>query len=291
MSNKPLAEKSEMPPPWLDELAQNGLVPYIATSKHLLSSFNLNPFGIELQSFVMEDDASRAFLEAYLLSNALSFKTPEYKMQNWVFVDCVLLQQSIVGFMKKKEDIPPDLLKHFENDPCVDLSALTHIPLSGQIDAEAADDSLVNYSLFSLGREAGGIKNLGLFTKLLSLEAHRAQGKEYRIIAQYDSPSLKVHGRISSSMEIEQPMVPLHPGKDMTLVLKMNVGYDAHAIQTLPTSITPSFWLNAHDIETKKTMQDGIQNGKSYIIAPPFSVTRSDGVFLPIVERLSTCNL
>ncbi len=280
-------EKSvrEKPPAWLASLLEHGYVPYIATSKRLLPHFNLKPFGIDLCPFVMEAEEHKALLEAYLLSNSLSFKSADYKMPGWVYVDCVLMQESVVGFMKPKGDIPKVMLEHYQNDPCIELEQLSHIPVSGQIDAMAADGSFVNFSLFSLGREIDGVKNLGLYTKILSLETHMANGKEYRVIAQYDSPSIKVHGRVSKSMEIEQSMVPLHPGKDMTLILKMNVNYSPDHVEIPDHPIKPTFWLNAHDMSTKRRIQEGIESGKHYIIAPPYSVTRSDGVFLPIIER------
>jgi hypothetical protein len=281
----------DKPPTWLSSLMEHGYVPYIATSKRLLPHYNLSPFGIDLCPFVMEEQEHKALLEAYLLSNSLSFKSPDYKMPDWVYVDCVLLQESVVGFMKPKGDIPKSLLDHYKNDPCIDFGQLTHIPVSGQIDAMAADGCLVNFSLFSLGREVDGIKNLGLYTKILSLETHRANGKEYRIIAQYDSPSLKVHGRIAQALEIEQPMVPLHPGKDMTLVLKAIVSYNPEEVDEPVPPLKPTFWLNAHDVAAKQRMQEGIKNGWQYIIAPPYSVTRNDNIFLPIVERPTTCNL
>jgi hypothetical protein len=34
-------------------------------------------------------------------------------------------------------------------------------------------------------------------------------------------------------------------------------------------------------------MAEGIKQGKRYIIAPPFSVQREGGVFLPIVEKVA----
>ncbi|MDD5587323.1 MAG: hypothetical protein PHY92_10300, partial [Alphaproteobacteria bacterium] len=102
---------------------------------------------------------------------------------------------------------------------------------------------------------------------------------------------LKVHGRITKSMEIEQPMVLLHPGKDMTFVLKMNVSYSAGDIGASEHPMTPTFWLNSHDIAAKHRMQEGIKQGKSYVIAPPYSVTRNNGIYLPIIERPQICGL
>ncbi|MDD3287575.1 MAG: hypothetical protein PHX43_01025 [Alphaproteobacteria bacterium] len=286
MSNKSACRKIEgKTPDWLLSLMNHGYMPYIATSERLLPHFNMKPFGIDLCPFVMERQENKDFLEAYLLSNSLSFKSPNYKMPGWVYVDCVLLQESVVGFMKLKEEIPKELLLHYQNDAAIDCDFLEYIPVSGQVDAQAVDGSLVNFSLFSLGREVDGFKNLSLYTKLLSLETHGAKGKECRVIAQYDNPAIKTHGRASLSLEIEQPMVPIHPGKDMTLILKMSVNYDSESVDVPQTSIAPTFWLNANDIEAKHRMQEGIKNGKQYFIAPPFSVTRDDGIFLPIIER------
>lgn len=277
-------------PSWLTDIIDKGYIPYIATSEHLLPHFNLKPFGIKLQTFTLEDSSAQPFLEAYLLSNSLSFKSPDFKMPGWVYVDCVLLQQAVVGFMKAKECFPKKMLDYFKKDPCIDYDALTHIPVSGQIDAQAPDGSLVNYSLFSLGREVDGVKNVGLYTKLLSLKANKAEGQDYRVIAQYDSPSIKVHGLVSATMYIEQPMVPLHPGKDMTFVLKMkvsdNIGHGADGTETAPT-----YWLNANDLAGKKSMQEGMANGNEYIIAPPYSVRRGNDILLPIIKQAKTLSL
>jgi hypothetical protein len=79
--------------------------------------------------------------------------------------------------------------------------------------------------------------------------------------------------------------VLLHHYKELTFVYKMRLDYDPyHLLAPLPES-EPDFWLSAHDANKKYEIRKGIQKGKRYIIAPPFSVQRDAGVFLPIVEK------
>jgi hypothetical protein len=246
---------------------------------------NVAPFGKKLSTFVIENENDTAFHEAYLLSNSLSFKSPNLKMPNWVLIDCALMQSAVVGFMRPVSDIPEALLTYYRNDPTVDLAKLDHIPVSGQVAASAiGGESLIGISLFSLGRETDNTKKLGLYTKALAMEVYKAASYEvFCGIAQYDNPAIKIHGRFSSRMEIHQPMVPLHPGKDMTLIYKMKVDYDPHRLDEPLDPVEPTFWLNARDLTAKKEMQAGIKDGNSYAIVPPHSVLRNGEVLLPVL--------
>lgn len=284
-----MTKKTEQntPPAWLQKTLAAGFVPYIATSSHLLGSYDLAPFGVPLKTFVLDDPAHTPFFEAYLLANSLSFDEPDYKMPNWVCVDCVLAPEAILGFMAPCEMFPKNLLDAFCKDSAVDMAKLTHLPVSGQIDTFAADGSLVNFSLFSLGRKFHGFKHLSLFTKALSLEAlrTRSRDKAYRVILQYDNPSMKVHGRVSQHMMIEQPMVPLHPSRDMTMIIRMKVAFDTENLDRAPRPVEPTFWMESHDKEAKIRMQKGLAVGRAYEIVPPYAVTKKDGIFIPVLEH------
>jgi hypothetical protein len=202
-------------------------------------------------------------------------------------IDCALMQSAIVGFTRAKKDIPDALLEHYEADPRIDLTKLERIPVSGQIASPATGKgTFIGISLFSLGRQIADEQYLGLYTKALALEVYRArQDGLFLGISQYDNPALKIHGRFSSRMEIEQAMVPLHPKKEMTLVYKMKIDYDPYDLDARPTAVSPTFWLNARDSETKREIQRGLREGKRYQIAPPFAVQRDGEIFLPIVEE------
>ena len=275
-------------PKWLTDVLNVGFEPYIATSEHLLASFNLKPFGVPLQSFAMHNPTDKPFLDAYLTANFLSFgsKDADYKMPSWVYVDCVLLPVAVVGFMAPKSLVPDSLLAEVKEDAPQSFAEMTHIPITGQIDTHAADGSFVNFSLFSLGRRLNGFQKMALYTKALSTEVHgiRDSGKDYRVILQYNNPSMKVHGMISSRMEIEQPMVPLHPSKDMTLVAKMLVDYDPHKLDQPREPIEPSFPLEAGDVLTKCYMQEKIRDGYTYAIVPPYVERRRGRIFLSVRE-------
>jgi hypothetical protein len=274
-------------PAWMQTLLAAGYVPYIATSGYLLSSLNAAPFGQKTPAYLMENPEHGAFHEAYLLSNSLSFKSPDLKMPHWVLIDCALMQTAVVGFMKACADLPESFLDHYRKDPSIDLDRLDYIPVSGQIASPMADGkSLSGFSLFSLGSTLGAPKNLGLYTKALALEVYRAASYDWLYgITQYDNPALKIHGRFSPRMEIVQPIVSLHPKKDMTLIYRMAVDYDAQRLGEPLAGVEPSFWLEAHDIAGKARIQRGIADGKRYLIAPPFAVTRNGEIYLPIIEE------
>ena len=276
-------------PAWLDSLMAEGFVPYVATSKYLLPAYNLRPFGVEAQTILMEKPENSAFLEAYLLSNSLSFKSPNLKMPHWVMIDCALMPSAIVGFMRRREELPEDFLAHYRNDASIDLDRLDYVPVSGQIAAATADGkSMSGFSLFSLGSSIGGPKNLGLFTKALAIEVYRAARLEWLYgITQYDNPAIKIHGRFSPRMEVVQPIVSLHPKKDMTLTYRMNVDYDPYTLTEPLPETEPTFWLKSNDIAGKMRMQNGIENGQRYYVAPPFVTKRDGELYLPIIEEKS----
>ena len=274
-------------PAWFSSLLDQGYIPYLATSERILPHLNTSPFGKNIACFTMENPDHGPFHEAYLLSNSLGFKSPDLKMPHWVLLDCVLMQTAVVGFMLPTKSLPADLLNHYRNDPSIDLDRLEYIPISGQISSPSTgDNSLVGFSLFSLAQSIGGPKRLGLYTKALALAAYRANTYNACYgVAQYNNPSIKVHGRISSRMEIYQPIVPMHPGKDMTLIYKTAVDCDFHNLDATLPEEEPTFWLNARDISGKMRIQAGLKEGKSYVIVPPFSVKRDGEIFLPIREE------
>jgi hypothetical protein len=288
MNTAQIIETANCCPRWFKVLLDKGYEPYIATSRHLLDSLNTGVFGYPISLHLLDDESQVPFHEAYLLSNSLSFSSPDLKMPHWVMIDCALMQSAIVGFSRAIEDIPAEILKHYENDPRIDLSKLKRIPVSGQIASPGTSQgSFVGISLFSLGQQIAAERQLGLFTKALALEVYRAgrRGTFYGI-AQYDNPALKIHGRFSTKMEIEQAMVPLHPRRDMTLIYRMNIDFDPYRIEERPPERSPTFWLNAKDREGKARIQSGIREGRRYQIAPPFAVLRGGEVFLPIIEEI-----
>lgn len=274
-------------PAWLATLLDKGYEPYIATSRHVLKSLTTTPFKHPVPLHLLDDESQLPFYEAYLLSNSLSFSSPDLKMPHWVMIDCALMQSAIVGFTRAVSDVPRELLRYYEEDPRIDLSKLARIPVSGQIASPATTPgSFVGISLFSLGQQLGGDKRLGLYTKALALEVYGArQNGTFYGIAQYDNPALKIHGRFSSKMEIEQAMVPLHPRKDMTLIYKMTIDFDPYRVDEVPNEQKPTFWLDAKDKEMKAAIQEGLRQGRRYHIAPPFAVTRNGSILLPIIEE------
>ena len=287
-------DKTNATPEWLLQLKEKGYKPYIATSRKLLPFLNIKPFGEDASLYLMDDMEDQSFLqayfllEAYLLSNSLGFESPGLKMPHWVLIDCVLMQTAVVGFTMPKGALPDELLDFYRADEKISFEKLEHIPISGQISATNIDQqSMTGISLFSLGRRwLKDDQKIGLYTKTLAMEVYDAKKYgAYYGIAQYDNMSLKIHGRFTREMEIDQSMVPLHPSKDMTFIYKMKLDYDAHNPgRTLP-DIEPTFWLNAHDTAKKREIQKGMRSGKRYIIAPPFIEKRDGGIFLPIVEK------
>jgi hypothetical protein len=285
--------QSEMPE-WMLRLKEKGFKPYIATSRKLLPFLNTKPFGQTAALYLMDDMEDSSFLqayfllEAYLLSNSLSFESPGLKMPHWVLIDCVLMQTAIVGFTLPTESLPDELLDFYKADERIDFNKLERIPISGQISASNIDNqSMTGISLFSLGRKwLKSEQRLGLYTKALALEVYKAkQYDTYYGITQYNNTSIKIHGRFTNEMEISQSTVLLHPGREMTFIYKMKIDYDPHNPNKVLKEPEPTFWLNANDTAKKREIQNGIRNGKRYIIAPPFAERRDGVVHLPIIEK------
>lgn len=279
---------SNSAPEWLKALREHGFRPYIASSRKLLPHLNLRPFGQDdVELFLMDEIDHSPFLEAYLLSNSLSFESPSLKMPHWVLIDAVLMQSAVVGFTLPIDMVSEELLRHYRHDENIDFAKLNRLPVSGQISAtNIGGESMTGISLFSLGRHLKNAGKLGLFTKMMALEVYRARDYEtYYGIAQYDNPSLRIHGYFTNEMEIHQPIVLLHPRKEMTMIYKMRLQYDPYNVEKLQGKAEPSFWLDAADTDKKRAMQDGIRQGKRYIIAPPISVQRDESVYLPIIEK------
>ncbi|NDC37565.1 MAG: hypothetical protein EBZ48_05885 [Proteobacteria bacterium] len=275
-------------PAWLTEIERIGYRPYIATSARLLPHLNLTPFGVEPAIFTAEESRHVPFHEAYLLSNSLSFKSPDLRMPNWVLIDCVLMQTAVVGFMWPKAQMPVELLRFYRDDPKIDLDSLKYLPVSGQVASITADhQSYFGFSLFSLGRQISGIEKLGMYSRALALEVYKLSGGgRFFGISQYDNPALRIHGRFSPAMEIYQTTVPLHPKRDMTLIYTMQIDFDPHTLDTPQPQESADFKLKADDAAAKHELQELMKRGKRFRIVPPFQITQDNQLFLPIKEIL-----
>lgn len=276
---------------WIEEALDLDLVPYIATSEQLLSHIDSSVFGGHEVVKVLENPDHGHFHEAYLVSNSLAFGDPALKMPNWVYIDCVLMQTAVVGFAIHVNDAPDSLLEHYERDPYVDVEKLDYIPVSGQIASLGMDGkTLVGFSLFSLRRQLANksVSKLAVRTKYAALAAYRAEEKEKFIgISQYNNHALKIHSLFGDKMYIDRTTMPLHPLRDMSFTYSMKVRLDKEAIFNKPDPEDGKydFLLRADDLAAKTQMQEKIQAGQKFYIAPPIHIKKEDGLYLPICSE------
>ena len=277
----------------LKQILDLGLVPYISTSANVLPHLDLSLFEGHAIIKVLEEEEHLSFHQAYLLSNSLGFGSPDLKMPNWVYMDCVLLQTAVVGFAMSVEKVPESLRALYEADPKVDMDALDIIPISGQISAMGLDgETLTGFSLFSLkARLLNEFKDfatlsLGTLTKFAALCAYKADASDrvVRGVAQYDNPALKIHGLFSDKMYIEQPMLPLHPLQSMSFIYRMQVKLSEEELQSNVqlSGREPDILLHAEDKIMKHEIAERIQQGEQFYIQHPIQITKDDGVYLPI---------
>jgi len=273
-------------PDWMASLLSMGYHPYIICSEKMTASLNIMPFGVFAKCFVMED-RQQFFHSTCFLSNAVKFETPEFKINDWNLTDCPSTQVAVIGFMKNKEEMPKVFLQKHRNDTFINLNEIDQIPISGQVVLlGAGKDSLIGLSPFKLKHQFRSLKEIDLFTKALAFEVCKAtQYENFFGITQYNSPSLHIHGRFSSGMEIYQPIISQHPEHALTFIYRMNLDYDPYKIDKAPLAQNPTFWLWGKNTSTKQQMQDGIKRGVRYFIAPPFSEIRSGETFLPIIVK------
>lgn len=281
---------------WLKQLLDLGLVPYVSTSAKMLPSIDLGVFDGHQHVKLLENEHHLPFHHAYLLANSLGFGSPELKMPNWVYIDCVLMQTAVVGFALPVEKMPKSLLKFFEDDPLVDVDALDIVPVSGQIAALGMDGkTITGYSLFSLkpwlkDQEILQQVRLGSLTKYAALWVYKAEkeGREVRGISQYDNPALKIHGAFGRKMYIEQPMVPLHPKAEMSFTYNMQVHLEEDRIQgsLVDDGSEADYLMHCRDTAFKQEMQSRILQGERFYIKDPIQVKKDNEIYLPIcVEK------
>jgi hypothetical protein len=278
--------------PWISQLLDEGLVPYISTSEHYLQYLDLSLFGGKEIIRVLENPEHRNFHEAYLVSNSLAFGNPNLKMQNWVYIDCVLMQSAVVGFAIPIDKAPATLVNHYEKDPWVDADKLDYIPISGQIASIGIDRrTLVGFSLFSLRRQIEHINvhKLAHKTKYAALKVYRAEELDkYVGISQYDNKGLLTHTLFGKKMFIDQTTAPLHPLRDMSFTYSMKVDLDERRILDEMSQEVGDydFLLKADDFKKKMEMQDRIKSGERFYIQDPVHIRKDDGLYLPIkIER------
>ncbi len=282
--------------PWLKDILELGLVPYVSTSANVLPSLDMRFFAGHQHIKLLEEEQHKSFHQAYLLANSLGFGSPDLKMPNWVYIDCVLMQTAVIGFALPVAKMPKSLLAFFEDDAEIDVSTLDIIPVSGQIAAMGMDGkTITGYSLFSLKpwlleQEIFKQVRLGCLTKYAALKVYEAekQGRVVMGISQYDNPALKIHGAFGRKMYIEQPIVPLHPKAEMTFTYSMKaVLDDARVLGSLPDDgKAPDVLMNARDTSFKHEMQRRIRQGERFYIKDPIQIKKDNEIYLPIcVEK------
>jgi hypothetical protein len=273
---------------WMSELLDAGLVPYVATSEHYLDYLDLSLFGGNEIVRILENPDHRNFHESYLVSNSLAFGNPELKMQNWVYIDCVLMQTAVVGFAVPMSKAPATLIDFYEKDPWVDADKIDYIPVSGQIASLGIDrQTLVGFSLFSLRRqiEHMNVHKLAHKTKYAALWVYRAEElNKFVGISQYNNKALLTHTLFGKKMYIDQTTAPLHPLRDMSFTYSMKVELDEErmlgGIVQEPGDC--DFLLESTDLNKKMEMQQRIRNGERFYIMDPVHIRKDDGLYLPI---------
>ena len=273
---------------WMQEMLDIGLVPYVATSQKYLKHFDFSIFGGHEVVKIMERAEDRNFHEAYLVSNSFAFGNPDLKMQNWVYIDCVLMQTAVVGFAIPVDKAPPAMLDFYEKDPWVDLTKLDYIPVSGQIASLGADGKrLVGFSLFSLRKQIGdmNVHKLANKTKYAALCVLKADEAESFVgISQYNNKALMTHTLFGKKMYIEQATVPLHPLHEMSFIYNIKVEFDESRIfGDMPENpVSYDFLLKSDDTIKKLEMQERINTGEKFYIVDPVHIKKEDGLYLPI---------
>lgn len=264
----------------LQHLLNAGCKPYIVTSSHLVSSFEMNPFGVPLTPF-FDGEKETNFHLSYIRSNSIAFDA-DLGMPHWVYIDYVLLQTAAVGLMFPVEKLPPVLMEKFKADSSFDLQALEYVPISGQTAGLAVDgETWTGVSLFSLAKYLPELRSFGIatHTRALALAAYRA--KKFIGITQYDNPAVAIHGKTTRALYLKQPMVWIHPRKDMTFIYEQEIDFSLTTLKDTPHG-EYSFLLKADDRLKKEEIAAGILQGFRYQIVPPFRIEREDGVYLPI---------
>lgn len=274
---------------WLQQMLDHNLVPYVATTEQYLPHLNLSILGENVSIKLLERAEDRVFHRAYLLANSLAFGSPSLKMPNWVYIDCVLMQSAVIGFMLPRDLAPSALLDFFRAEEGIEFDKLDFIPVSGQIAGLAIDgQTLVGFSLFSLRRyfQPAKMPELAFSTKYAALSAYKAdQRNQFLGISQYNNPALRIHSLFGEKMYIAQPTMPLHPLGHMSFVYKMHIRLDEPSISARQKIKEPGhydFLLRADDEVQKQNIQERMAKGEKFIINPPVHITKEQALYLPI---------
>ncbi len=264
----------------LEALLEFGCRPYICTSQHITSAFDMHPFDLTLTPFF--DGAKQTqFHLAYIRSNSIAFDS-DLGMPHWVYIDYVLLQTAAIGFMLPQRLVPKSLIEKFQVDSLLDLSKLEYIPISGQTAGLAADGKTwTGVSLFSLSKYIPKLKSLRLATHTRTIALKVYQAKTFVGITQYDNPAVAIHGKTTRALFIKEPVVWIHPRKHMTFIYEQQIDLSHVGLHSSEDG-EYTFLLKADDRAAKERMVQGLSTGYRYQIVPPFRIVRPDGVFLPI---------
>jgi hypothetical protein len=266
----------------LEALRELGCKPYICTSQHITSAFDMRPFGVALSPFFDGEEQTQFHL-AYIRSNSIAFDS-DLGMPHWVYIDYVLLQTAAIGFMAPQKLLPQALIEKFKADSLLDISKLEYLPISGQTAGLAADGKTwTGVSLFSLAKYIPELKSLGLATHTRAIALKAYQAKRFVGITQYDNPSVAIHGKTTRALFIKQPMVWIHPRTHMTFIYEQEIDFSLDGLRGSEDG-EYTFLLKADDRSAKERIAEGLNTGHRYQIVPPFRIVRDDGVYLPIRE-------
>ena len=261
------------------------LEPYLLTYPGNLTSFNINPFGLDIPTkniFSCLNSKNAQFFDLLQTLDKLSFGPVGMPMEKWVFFDCGEMVGGIFGLALNSKNADKEVLKQYQLKSnfkgLIPVSMYIAIPM-------AKDGAWFGHNLCSANSFLGDkypFNGLALLTKVLGVKTFNYS--EHYGATQWESGALNIHLQMAD-MDIKSAYTPAH-SFEKTITYK-SIYTDEKLITALSgVKRQATSWDTMIDVKGKsffKEMQEEIEHGSYYkIVGRP--VYEDNKMHLPIIK-------
>jgi len=248
------------------------LVPFLVATSFNLPHLERTPYGVPIATVIdplrLE---SESFLSLLQRLDGLTFGPEGMPMPRWVFFDCAELPGAILGFGRWARDVPPRTRALFQlpvgYDGLVPYSMYVAIPMFRAGHWFGHNLSSLAPVLRQRDPDEPDLAGLGSITKGLALRAFRVE--RFYGATQWLSKALFIHVKFGP-LQLATAYTPAHQEHE-TLTYAFDVTDNALRASMGDPAVRlarpePDFWLEGHDVEAMKVLQDRIEAGERFVI-------------------------
>lgn len=245
------------------------LIPFVVAAPFNRSSFNLSPFGVDVDDRNIIDPtttSSEPFCNLLQTLDARTFGPEGMPMDKWVFYDICYMPGAVFGFARHSSELSEHAREVFDLSPDYDglvpYAMYIAIPM-------APKGAWMGHNLASISPvlPEEELKGLGSLTKSIGLKCFGTE--TFYGATQWSSLALYIHVKFGP-LDLHTAYTPAH-SEHKTLTY----GFDCtdHALLSAAGHpdysfhrVEPELWIDASDVDAMVALQDRIERGERFTI-------------------------